>query len=351
MKLKNIVVFMLGVTGFAFAKETPDATVSSEVPVQENNSTQGHEPKNAGKSAKQEQPVNAPKPVKQKKKPQKDNKKTQHLQDNLVPLHAFTINKIVASIYTEEDSAIITQLDVERLTLQGEKRTLEEIIFEKLVFLDAKAHKVVPDEEAIDRYLQTVQRENNLTLDQLKMIFKSAGYTYEEGREQFAIMSTVNSMIDYKIRSRLIVPEKDIDAYYKAHPEMEEPRYYVEMAAVPWSSEYEGEEFKHRLILYAQGKKDFPDISWNEPFWISKIDIAEDKEFITQLKEGQISNPYEGVQGFELYRVKEIQPERLKPLEGDRYKEISDLLRRPRFEQLMTEYKKELFDNASIVYY
>lgn len=349
MKLKNIVVLMLSVTGLAVAKETSDETVLSETQTQENGNVQNHASK-AGKSAKQGQATHTPKSVKQKKKPQKAHKKIEQLQDNLVPANAFTINKIVASIYTEEHSAIITQLDVERLTLQGETRTLEEIIFEKLVFLDAKAHKVAPDEEAVDRYLQTVQRENNLTLDQLKMIFKSAGYTYEEGREQFAVMSTVNSMIDYKIRSRLIVPEKDIAAYYKAHPEMEEQRYYVEMAVIPFSSEYEGEELKHRLILYTQGKKDFPGISWNEPFWISKTDIAEDKEFITQLKEGQISNPYEGVHGFELYRVKEIQPERLKPLE-DRYKDISDALRRPRFEQLLTEYKKELFDTASIVYY
>ena len=321
MKFKTILLLVLSTSSLVFAEASSSAKPTTE----------------------------KKKAVVQKKK-KKSSQESTRAKVGQVPNTAFTINKILVSIYTEEDSAIITQLDLEKPTLQGEKRTLEDMIFEKLVFLDAKAHKVVPDEEAIDRHLQGVQRENNLTLDQLKMIFKSAGYTYEEGREQFAVMSTVNSMIDYKIRSRLVVPEKDIEAYYNAHPEMEEPRYYIEMALVPLSSDESLDELKNMLTLYAQGKEEFTDVSWGKPFWINKSDLAEDKEFIINLKPEQIAPPYEVSDGFELYRLKKAEQERVKPLET-RYKEISDKLRRPRFEQLLTEYKKELFDNASIVYY
>lgn len=326
---------MLSVTGLIVANNAHAADVSqSQTDVHAHNNKQAPAAADRGKEQGKKLDPASVGNNKQKhaakniKKP----KKKQTLQDTKVPSNAFTINRILVSIYTEEGSAIITQLDIEKPTLQGEKRTLDEMIFEKLVFLDAKAHKVVPDEEAVDRHLQTVQRENNLTLDQLKMIFKAAGYTYEEGREQFAVMSTVNSMIDYKIRSRLIVPEKDVVAYYDAHPEMQEPRYYVEIGFVP------GDE------------KNMDEVLWGDPFWINKSEIAEDKEFIMQLKKGETSEFQEAAGGFEVYRLKEFEDERPKPLQA-RYKEISDALRRPRFEQLMQEYKKELFDNASIVYY
>lgn len=268
----------------------------------------------------------------------------------LLSKNIFTINRILVSICTEEDNAIITQLDLERPTLQGEKRTLEDMIFEKLVFLDAKVHKVLPDEAAVDRHLQTVQRENNLTLDQLKGIFRAAGYSYEEGREQFAIMSTVSSMLDYKIRSRLIVPERDVVAYYNENPEMEEARYYIETTTVSSDSNLSMQELKKKLSAYAKGQTGFPGIVWSKPFWINVSDLAEDKQFVTKLKRGQISQPIEVHDGFELYRLKDAEKERPKSLD-DRYKEISNMLRRPRYEQLLAEYKKELFDNASIIYF
>ena len=62
-----------------------------------------------------------------------------------------------------------------------------------------------------------VQREHNLTIDQVKDMFASSGYTFEEGKQQLNILQSVNQMLDFKIRSHLIVPEREITKYYQAH--------------------------------------------------------------------------------------------------------------------------------------
>jgi hypothetical protein len=116
-------------------------------------------------------------------------------------------------IFGQEGSQVITASDVARPSLAGVQQTLDDIIFERLVYMDAQKYKILSDNDAVDRYLAIVQKENNLTHEQLRDIFSVSGYTYEEGREQFRVLQTVNSMLDFKIRSHVIVPKKQVEAY------------------------------------------------------------------------------------------------------------------------------------------
>jgi hypothetical protein len=259
---------------------------------------------------------------------------------------AYLIDTIKVVIYSEEGTAFITKSDVDKPSLEGQPRTLDTLIFEQLVYEDAKKFKILPDDDEIDKHLKAVQREHNMTLDQLKSVFTSAGYTYEEGRKQFGMMSAINSMLDFKIRSRLIVPEKDVRAYYNAHPELEPASYLIQRAMVP----FEPGMTKQSVWKAAMQNEPSIEALWSTPFVIHKPDLAEDKMFITELAAGDISPAQDVVGGFEMFRMKEVRPERAKPLE-ERYQEIANLLRKPRYESLMEEYKKSLMDNAAIVYF
>ncbi len=266
------------------------------------------------------------------------------------PKERYLVDTIRVVIFGQEETDIITESDLKRPSLEGALRSKDDIILERLIYLDAKKFQLLPDEEAINRHLQAVQREHNLSLDQLKQIFKNAGYTYEEGRQQFGVMATINSMLDLKIRSRLIVPDREITKYYDEHPERQEASYFIEKAFVPFSSQESKQTLKKKLTAFAKHEGPFGDITWSEPFWINDSDLAEDKKFIALLNVDQISMPQETDGGFEVLRLKQKQEEHLKPLE-ERRQEISTILRQPRYEQLFNEYKKELFDNASIVYF
>jgi len=271
-----------------------------------------------------------------------DAQKTQLVDTQKPSAASYPLDTIRAVIYTEEATVVITQSDVDRLGLDGTARTLDELILAHLMYQDAVKFKMTPDEDTIDKHLKAMQRTHDLTLDQIKEMFGAAGYTYEEGRQELAMLNTINTVLDYKVRSRLLVPEKDIIAYYEANPIMEPASYQVERAAV-WRSPTESKQDFQKRIQESQC-----DFEWSEPFWIMEADLAADKKFITTLQIGELSEPQEIKGGFELFRLKEARPEHLVPL-ADRSLEISNALRKPRYQQLMKEYEEQLMENASIV--
>lgn len=262
-----------------------------------------------------------------------------------VPDTAFVLDGIVAIVFSPYGTEVVTDLDTRRSSLTGEPLTLEKVIFERAAFLDAQKYHMV-DDDAVDRYLATVQRENNLTLDQLKQIFSEAGYSYEEGREQFKRLQTVNTMMEMKIRSNLIVPRAAVEEYYQAHPQIQQASYYIQRGFVPFSSKTSRELQKQEILQYINTGKGGKNIQWDKLFWIDHDEVADDKAFIFTMQPDQISEPVQLDDGFEIFRLTERKEQRITPLE-EQFKEIVEILRRPKFDELMEAYKKHLFDPNS----
>lgn len=283
-------------------------------------------------------------------KAEKENKKeevTTTAQENIVTSEQL-IDAIVIIIFSDEGAEIITRSDIDKPSLSGVARSVDDIIFERLVYLDAKKHKILPDEDAVDKYLTAIQREHNLKPEELQMIFLQAGYTLEEGREQLKMMQAVNSMLDYKIRSNLIVPRKQVEVYYAEHPEFQEASYLISYTKVSFDPAL-GKEEQYAALVERAKTGDFIGVLWEGPFWIIESDLAENKQFITQLEPGQISVPFESTDGFELYRLEEKKARYQRTIE-ERYLEIVDILRKPKYEELLDNYRKSLFGRARIEY-
>ncbi|HLW73263.1 MAG TPA: peptidylprolyl isomerase [Candidatus Babeliales bacterium] len=259
------------------------------------------------------------------------------------------LDQIEVVIYGQEDVEIITKSDIDRPSLGGGFRTKDEIIFEREVLLDAKKHHLPQDDEAIDAYLVQIQREHNLSEKDLENIFTSSGYTIEEGRQQLQAMQTVNTMLDVKIRSNLIVPRRDVEEYYKNNPIVVEATYTLERAFVPQSKKMSSEAQHNVLIKYAKTGKGVSGVTWGDAFTINHSDVAPSKHFIYTMEPGQISQPQAMNGGFEMFRLVEKTPETVKSLE-ESYRDIVDILRRPKYEELMENYRQFLLKSASVVY-
>lgn len=259
-------------------------------------------------------------------------------------------DQVLVIIFGEHDTVIITQSELKRPNLDGSMRSLDDIVFECLIYLDANKFGMTANPETADRYLKVLQRENNLTQDQLKTIFENAGYTWDEARMQLARLSIINETLDFRIRSRLVVPEKEVIKYYDEHPKLEPTSFLLERVFVPYpvGKKINMDLYKKSLPeSLAKGALDdrFP----RTEFWVKEIDLAEDKAFIAHLQEGEVSPALVTEGGFELFRIKEKRDEHVIPLE-DRRLEIIEQLRRPRYEKLFAEYRAKLFESATIVY-
>lgn len=262
----------------------------------------------------------------------------------------YLIDDIRATVYGEESTDIITKSELERPGIDGVYRSLHDHIIERLLYQEAVKYKMLPTAEAVEKHLQAVQQDHNLTLEELNAIFKTAGYTPEEGKEQFAHLSAISSIIDFKIRSRLIVLERDIIAYYEENPVWEQPAYLVQRAVVRIPRKKEPEKFKKELEYYIKTGIGSFNISWADPFWIKQDEMAEEWRFIMDMNCDEIRIVQELPEEIELLKLVEKREKRLKPLE-ERYREIAELLRRPKYEELFMNYRQSLFDSASIIYF
>lgn len=262
----------------------------------------------------------------------------------------YTIDTIKAVLFGDERTDIITLSDVQRPSLDGHQRSLEDLVLERAMYQDAARYKMLPTEDAVIKRLQAVQRDNKLSKDDLERIFRTSGYTYEEGKELFAIMTAVGTVLDFKIMSRLIVPEKDIITYYQEHPVMQDATFQLERALVICPPGWTNDKFKDELKLLIESGKSCLEIDWSNSFWVNKGDLAADKQFITTMDIDSIAIVQETAAGVELLKLLNRRDEHLMSLE-DRYHEIADLLKRPKYEEMFKAYKDELLDYAAILYF
>jgi len=261
----------------------------------------------------------------------------------------FDIDGVGAVVFGQEGTQLITKAEVERPSLTGQIRPLSDVVFERQVFLDALKHKIAIDDDVIDRYLAVVQRQNNLTAEDMRQVFSNAGYTYEEGREQFKVLQVVNQMFDYKVRSNLIVPRKDVEAYYKANPETAEATYKIEYAEVPFDPQMAGERQTRRIkSAIGDGTCKYK-YEWTMPFTLGSSEIAASKSFIREMKPDEYHGPIELDNGYGIYHLVEKTDEHELTLE-ERYHDIVELLRAPRYEELLNEYRDNLVKSTSVLY-
>ena len=261
----------------------------------------------------------------------------------------FLIDRGEAALFTEEGPVIITKSDVERFDLEGNAQTVDDVIFEQRMFQETKKYKIEVDDAEVDRYLEAIQREHGISLDQLRAMFNASGRTYEEGREQMKILYANNKLMDFKVRSRLIVPEAAVREYYDANPVMQEAKYLLKRTVIPFDTSVEKDVQSARIKKQIEIGGNIIGAVWGDAFWYDEAGIDPvRKEFISVLSKGQVSQPREIAEGFELYTLVDLKPQQLVSLE-ERYMEIAEILRKPRAEELFEQFKKGLLDASTIV--
>jgi parvulin-like peptidyl-prolyl isomerase len=272
-----------------------------------------------------------------------------------------TVNEIAVLIYNNVPSQsgsdskefekapdiVLTRLDLERPSIDGRKRTVEELVNDHLMNSEAVFfYRMIVPEDAVDKYINSIKEQHHLSDDQLRGMFKEVGYTYDEGRTQLAMGQAIDSLLNFKIRSRLVVLEKDVRAYYDAHPVYEEASYRIKKGFIP-----EGIFTEEELNQATAAMMKNPAIQWSTSYWLLEDEITDErKEMLRAMKQGSYSHLEPATGGYEVIQLMQVKPRALKSFE-DRYREISSILQEPQYYKLLDELKKELLDKYEVVYF
>lgn len=242
----------------------------------------------------------------------------------------FIIDRTRAIIYDQTQTIIITESDLKKPGITGEPKDLKTLCFEHLVTKQAEAiHLPKPD---ISEILKQIDESS----------IYQAGYTLQEFHDEVERYQIVNTMLDFKVYSKAVVPQDQIIDYYNKNPEYVQARHYVKRALFD-KKDYSKETLKEFITK----KKNF--IEWDEPFWITEKEIAHDKLFLTTLELHKIKiveTPFM----FELYTVIARQEEQITPLESN-YQKIVLKLKQPLVKKLFEEYQAEILKEAPYLIY
>jgi peptidyl-prolyl cis-trans isomerase SurA len=140
-----------------------------------------------------------------------------------------SVDRVVASV----DGNPITNFDIENPSPSGPNSptgansaagmdpnsALKQLIAQQLVEQEAQKYADRVDEGEVDRFIQQVEDQNHLTDTQLRAQLQAQGSSYEAFRKNAFKQVETMEMVQREVRNKIQVPESEVEAYYKDHPE------------------------------------------------------------------------------------------------------------------------------------
>ena len=257
------------------------------------------------------------------------------------------IDAIIATVFTTNGSRIICTSDM-RPTLDGAKRTFDDVVLDKLIELDAETINIIISDDEIDRFLETVQKDAGLDREHLSDLFSQLGYSYEEGRAQVRLKQLIDRVIEYRVRNHgsMIIEKKDVVAFYDAHPEYNEEEYVLRQAVV-LKKDWENESI---IWKAAKENKLYDTVNWEEPFTIKASEVAIDKSSMLNKAAKNVVSVEATEEGYEITYLEEKHEKHLKTLD-ERYDQISYELQKNCFDKNLKEYQEKVRAAAKVERY
>lgn len=227
-------------------------------------------------------------------------------------------------------------LDEERQMLfKVRKDILDRLVDEKLTDQEIKRNGIQVDEAEIDNTIERIKASNSFTDEHLREYLEQEQMTMEQYRNSIKEQILRTRLVNYEVKSKIVVTEAEIQAYYDSHPELYggEIRYHLRnilMRVPEYSTEAEKAAVQKRmqqLRLQIENGAPFADLartSSQGPSAAEGGDIGEFgkkslspqiQEALEGLKPGQSTEVLDTDLGFQLFYVEAIHRTEGKPLE------------------------------------
>jgi hypothetical protein len=263
----------------------------------------------------------------------------------------FLLDKIDSIVCGPEQNTPIVVTDINwKRDLTNKFIPLQKLIETEIVNQQMIVEKVMMEPDAAEKYIKSIQKQNNFSEADMSRWFDTTGRTYQEGLDLLKSQYNNEYFLHHKFKSQLAPTEEEISAYYNDNPEFIDATVTLRATRVAYES-----DDKDRLekdledMIQKELKKEDSGIEWSEPTVVIEEDIPEDKFFLRDMKTGEIKLTVDDGQGvFELYQILERNPAALVPLE-DRRTVIVDALNRKELEKMFADYNKAVREYIDVI--
>ncbi|MCU0593993.1 MAG: peptidylprolyl isomerase [Desulfobacterota bacterium] len=247
----------------------------------------------------------------------------------------------------------------------AEKKILELLIDEKIAQAKIKELRIQVSDRQVDNFLDKLKRDNQWTQEDLVAGLEKEGLSYEKYRERVRKDIERAQLIEYEVRSKIIIRDEAVQKYYEDHKGTfgvaekvqlagiflmrknmksdEEMRELYRKAQEITAKLKEGADFSQMAMTYSEGPgaKQGGDLG---QFTVDHLEAGL-KNLVEALPEGGVSDPLIRPNGIQIIKVVKKQTGKIRSLE-EMKDAIYDILYREEVNRRYQAWIKELRDGA-----
>ncbi|MFA5699704.1 MAG: peptidyl-prolyl cis-trans isomerase [Desulfuromonas sp.] len=242
-----------------------------------------------------------------------------------------------------------------------QEQMLQAMITDSLIEQRAAQLGIEVSKADIDRAVQDVEQQNDITTEQLQQALEAQGMSMREYREQLANQILRFKLTGIEVKSKADVTNREVREYYAAHmDDYQRPaRIRLSRISLPLGPQgnatyAQAEAMRQELvaghsveeIVAAQPatlQVDGGDMGYFKPGELSSMF----NEALAGLEAGQVTDIIQNADVLHILRVEESTPGRIAAFEEVK-DEISAQLQREKMEEKYEEWRKELRESAYI---
>ena len=236
-----------------------------------------------------------------------------------------------------------------------EKEMLNTLIDRTLTRQEAARQKISVSDAEVQSAIDNFKRQNGLDQEAFEKGLEAEGISLEEYRDRVREDLMQSLLVNRVIRSRIIVTQTEIEAYYHTHPEKFKGEEKYHLRNILAASESDAEQVLTKLdqgLSFPEAARQFskaPNAGDGGDLGMFDIDTFNDavRAAVKPLKPGEYSRVISTNQGFQIIFVEEILDSGGKTLEQAR-DEIQDILYREQAEEKFARWIESLKKNAHI---
>jgi peptidyl-prolyl cis-trans isomerase SurA len=215
---------------------------------------------------------------------------------------------------------------------------LNRLVDEKLTDQEIKRNDIQVDEAQIDATIERIKSANYFTDEDLRRFLAQEQMTMDQYRNQIREQILRTRLVNYEVKSKIVITEEDIKAYYDDHPELYggKRHYHLRniLLKVPdYSSDSEKQAMREQLENIRErieNGQSFADLARSVSQGPTAANGGDIGEFETSslspliqtalegLKAGQTTAVLDTDLGFQLFFVESINRDEGKPLDSVR---------------------------------
>ncbi len=241
------------------------------------------------------------------------------VEDDLITL--YELNRRIKQI-TGMDPNVLEQQNKEKF-LETRKKVLDYLIDEKIAQKKIKELGIEVTDKEVDNAIEKIKKDNHLTQEGLIAALKAEGMTYLQYREKVKTDLERMRLINYEVKSKIIVKDQQVKKYYEQHKDQFKVKGSLRLAMIflPYKDPDDiqskeqlqdvvkqiyqrlrkGEDFATLAKQYSKGPgaSEGGDIGEFDPGQLDpKIRTA-----IENLKQGEVSQPIHRYNGIQIIKV------------------------------------------------